>query len=236
MAWRIARCCMYQKTGILAIRIIKELLQSGRYRGLLLDLDNTVYPYEPAHQAALAFCRQQFRRIRPEKADAFDQYYLEARNMVHRRLKGQAAMHSRLLYFQQMFELMFASTDPGLTLLFEAHYWDHFMENMQADEGIMKLIDLCGERDIAVCIVTDLTAQIQHKKLKHLGIDEKIRFMVSSEESGIEKPAREIFDLALQKLGMQPSEVLMVGDSESKDIRGAESLGIQSIRYVAIHH
>jgi len=42
------------------------------------------------------------------------------------------------------------------------------------------------------------------------------------------KPARAMFDVALQRLQTSPSETLMIGDRISTDIAGAQALGIQT--------
>lgn len=200
-------------------------------KGLLLDLDNTVYAYQPAHEAALKACESEY--MNHGFQTAFKDAYLHARNTVHHRLDGQAGMHARLLYFQQLFEDVSGSTRFDLSLKFEELYWQTFMSHMHPDEKVIQLIDFCNNGGIPVCIVTDLTAQIQHRKILKLNLQNQIKFMVSSEESGIEKPAAAIFRLALGKLQMSAEEVAMLGDSQSKDIAGAESLGIKSLLYKA---
>lgn len=80
-----------------------------------------------------------------------------------------------------------------------------------------------------VCILTDLTVHIQHRKIKKLGLVDYVDFLVSSEEVGVEKPHPYIFTRALQKLKCSASKALMIGDSWAKDIVGANAIDIQSI-------
>ena len=61
-----------------------------------------------------------------------------------------------------------------------------------------------------------------------MNLEEKINFIVTSEEAGIEKPNKLIFNLSLEKIQLQYKDVIMVGDSFSKDIKGANELGIKS--------
>ena len=51
------------------------------------------------------------------------------------------------------------------------------------------------------------------------------RTIVESAVVGVRKPDPKIFALGVEALGMQPEEVLVVGDSYRKDIVPAESLG-----------
>ncbi len=47
-----------------------------------------------------------------------------------------------------------------------------------------------------------------------------------SEEMGYEKPDPRIFELALERMGAEKSEVVYVGDSFEADVRGAQGAGI----------
>ena len=71
-------------------------------------------------------------------------------------------------------------------------------------------------------IITDLTSQIQFRKIIYLGIDQYIDFIVTSEEAGAEKPNEKPFKLALSKISSNPNDVWMVGDNYGKDIVGAK--------------
>ena len=53
--------------------------------------------------------------------------------------------------------------------------------------------------------------------------------MLLAVECGIAKPDRRIFELALEKCGCDPSQVVHVGDSLPSDIRGANGMGIRSV-------
>ena len=53
--------------------------------------------------------------------------------------------------------------------------------------------------------------------------------IVISEEVGIEKPCRGIFEVALAKLGVKAENVVMVGNRIDADILGANRLGMKSV-------
>ena len=73
---------------------------------VLLDTDNTLYPYDPAHDAAKIAVREKVKTAFSISSDEFEHTYLKARSEVKGRLKGVASSHSRLLYMQRMLELM----------------------------------------------------------------------------------------------------------------------------------
>jgi 2-haloalkanoic acid dehalogenase type II len=53
--------------------------------------------------------------------------------------------------------------------------------------------------------------------------------VVPSYETGLLKPEPEIFQLILGKLGVEPHEAVMVGDSLRDDVLGAEAMGMRGI-------
>ncbi len=158
--------------------------------------------------------------------DIFDEYWKQARQMVHKDLASFGAGHSRLLYAQKVAEQHFGHTHPEFSLLAEETYWSAFLDAMEWDVEAKAFLERAKLAGLDVCIVTDLTAQIQHRKWLKLDLGRYARYMATSEEAGYEKPQPAIFNLALNKLGMQPEEVIMIGDSLSKDVEGAKALGI----------
>ena len=53
--------------------------------------------------------------------------------------------------------------------------------------------------------------------------------VVTSARAGYRKPHPAIFEAALKLAGTEPSETLMVGDSVSADVRGAERVGMHAV-------
>ena len=67
---------------------------------------------------------------------------------------------------------------------------------------------------------TDNTMSIISKYSKYIDI------IVTSEEVGIEKPSTQMFYTILQKLNLNPCDVIMIGDNYDKDIIGAINANI----------
>src|SRR3989344_2172342 len=198
-------------------------------RGILLDLDNTLYRYEPCQQAALKSAYMLIRRKAPMDFSELKLRYEEARNNIKKPLIGKAASHSRLLYFQNLFEACLRGTDAKFALEVESAYWAGYFTRMKLRPGVLDFLTWCRKNGIVTCILTDLTADIQFKKMIHLKIDKLIDWVVSSEEAGADKPHKSMFRLALKKMGLSRSDVLMIGDNYHKDILGAKALGIRTV-------
>ncbi len=197
----------------------------AQFRGILMDLDNTLYDYVQAHTAALEEALRFLSSKVKISASELEEFYDKARDQIHDELKGKAASHNRLLYFQRMSEMM---EENSLAHALKAYdvYWGTYIDNISLFEGVKEFLEKNSEKKI--CLVTDLTADIQHKKLNSLGLMKYFNYLVTSEEAGREKPAQEIFLLALKKLGCKANEVCMIGDDYEKDIKGAARLGIHA--------
>jgi putative hydrolase of the HAD superfamily len=157
--------------------------------------------------------------------DKMDRAYHKARKLVQVELGLTAASHNRVLYFQKMLEIL--DINPlEYTLILYSLYWDTFLISMKPFMGIYKFLEKYKDK---ICLVTDLTAHIQLRKIKELKLDKYISLMVTSEEAGREKPHPYMFMAALKKMNLKADEICMIGDSFDKDIIGATNLGIDSI-------
>ena len=188
---------------------------------VLFDLDNTLYPYDPAHQAAMVAVRGKIHRLFNVEGERFQEIFEVARAEVKARLLGTAGAHSRLLYFQRAFELMGLKAQLLHALDFEHTYWRVFLSNARLFAGVRDLLDDIRLAGVPTALVTDLTAQIQFRKLVYFGLDHFFDSVVTSEESGADKPAPASFKLALSKLQPKGDRVWFIGDSASIDLAGA---------------
>jgi HAD superfamily hydrolase (TIGR01549 family) len=67
--------------------------------------------------------------------------------------------------------------------------------------------------------------------LAEYGIDALFDVIVISETVRLFKPDPAIFRLALDRLGLNPAEVVFVGDRPDNDVRPAKALGMRTIRF-----
>ena len=196
-----------------------------KYKGILLDIDNTLYDYNKVHYFAknkvLNYCIDTFNLCNDEVIYAYER----ARKQVHVELSETAASHNRLLYFQKMLEILNINPIKHSLKLYNI-YWDNFLEVIIPFEEIYLLLDKYKDR---ICLITDLTAHIQYRKINKIGLEKYCDKLVTSEETGHEKPHPYMFTSALKKLDLRADEVCMIGDNFKKDILGASVLGIKSI-------
>ena len=203
-------------------------------QAILFDTDNTLYPYDPAHREAHRAVREKVVRILSITPIEFEGAYNQARQEIKNRLKNTAASHSRLLYLQRMLEFLGLGSQVLLALDLEQTYWRTFLANAVLFDHTKDLLDDIRILGIPMAIVTDLTAQIQFRKIVYFGLDQYFDYIVTSEEAGFDKPHEAPFKLAVDKMGVQGGSVWMVGDNPINDIRGSKEM-INAIALQKIH-
>lgn len=200
---------------------------------VLFDTDNTLYHYDPCHEVAMRAARDKAVSLFSISPDQFDQAFRKARNEVKGRLKHTASSHSRLLYFQRMLELIGLGSQVLLALDLEQTYWRTFLSNAELFEGVKDFLDDLRLAKIPTAIVTDLTAQIQFRKIVYFGLDQYFDYIVTSEEAGFDKPHSAPFEIALEKMKPGTGPVWMIGDNPVNDIKGArETIGAFTVQKV----
>ena len=80
-------------------------------------------------------------------------------------------------------------------------------------------------------IITNGFEEVQYIKLENCGLDVFFDVVVCSESVGKNKPAREIFQYALQEVGCRAENALMIGDDFRADISGALNSGMKAIHF-----
>lgn len=194
-----------------------------KYKAGIFDLDDTLYSYRVAHPMAMSVvCQLGCERTGLDNA-TFNTAFVKARSLVKGRLGNVGASHNRLLYFQNLLEIL-GEQPVGLALELFDCYWEVLLEKMTLFPGVMQLFEEMKKRDMVIAICSDMTSVIQFRKLIKLGISEFIDVVVTSEESGLEKPDESSFRLCLEKLNVNADECFFVGDSYQKDVLGAMRL------------
>lgn len=203
-----------------------KMIRKERFNHLpdafLFDTDNTLYHYDPAHAAAQEAIRRKAAESLAISPADFDRAFDTARAQIKDRLRNTASSHSRLLYLQRTLEIMGLGSQVLLALDFEQTYWRTFLSSAVLFDDVKDLLDDIRLLGIPTAIVTDLTAQIQFRKIVYFGLDHYFDCIVTSEEAGSDKPHKAPFEIALEKMQPKGDCIWMIGDNPVNDIQGAK--------------
>lgn len=205
---------------------VKFMIKEKRPDLVLLDIDNTLYDYEITHAKALLASWLLAHRLVGIPKEVFMSLYSSAKLEVKKRLGDKvAASHSRLLYFQHLIEQYGFKTQAQVILQLEQCYWHNFLCHMEIFSDVTECLAEIKKMNIPVVIVTDLTTEIQMRKIIKLNLDSYIDYVVTSEEAGEEKPGAKPFLLALEKVNLTTDATIwMIGDNPVADIQGAKNV------------
>jgi putative hydrolase of the HAD superfamily len=92
----------------------------------------------------------------------------------------------------------------------------------------MTLVELLS-RGIKLAVVSDAPAREAWLRLCYLDFHHLFQTVVTFDDTGERKPSPAPFRRALEYLGVEPAETLMVGDWPERDMVGAANLGIRTV-------
>jgi FMN phosphatase YigB (HAD superfamily) len=215
----------------MVFRLYEQDLFRARPRAIIFDLDDTLYDYAHAHGHAIAAVRNKVHETLKVSSSAFETTFHAARQDIKQKLGPTASSHSRLLYFQRTVELLDFKSQPMLALDLEQTYWRTFLVNAELFPNAVDVLIELRALGFPIALTTDLTAQIQFRKLIYFNVDRYFDAIITSEEVGGDKSTLKPFLLTMEKLGLQPNEpVWVIGDDECdivtchKALPGARSL------------
>jgi len=197
---------------------------------VLFDLDDTLYPYPPCNEAGKAGAFEAARELGYDlDREGFDAIYRAGRREAKRDTAGTAASHRRVLYFRHGLREHTGSPAPDDALTLADAYWSAYLDAMEPAPELAATLDDLAAAGVAVGVVTNLTTRVQLRKLRRLGIGDRVDALVTSEEAGREKPGSAPVTLALARLDCTPSAAVLVGDNPATDVAGANALGLETV-------
>ena len=199
-------------------------------RAVLWDIDGTLLNFKKAQYVALYRCFSYFNKyLDDEMVEVYDRINHSYWLMLE---KGEISKSELLVKrFVDFFGKYGIMIDPeefnemyqmelGNTYVFK----DHGYETVKAlkDRGIVQFA------------VTNGTKTAQDGKLRGSGLIDILDEIFISEDVGYEKPDKRFFEPVIAKLkeyGIDKSECIIVGDSESSDVQGGINAGIRTVHY-----
>ncbi len=190
-----------------------------RYSWLILDADGTLLDFEAAERRALKRTPEEIGLTVPP---AFQETYAS----VNAELWGAfeqgriGAWDVRTRRFREVFRRLRLEADPD-------RFSESFLRNVIHGSTFMHgaeqlLTDLRGR--VRLLLLTNGFSDVQRARIERLGLESAFDHVIISEEVGVAKPQRAIFDLALEQMGQpERGSVLVVGDSLASDILGGLS-------------
>lgn len=188
---------------------------------VLFDLDNTLLNRREAFVVFAERFIGKFIHLSNESEKEEIIHYLVAADRDGYRKK-------RELYEEALTSLRFNEPAPTVEQLLE--YWfSEFFQCSVLMDGAIEILDALKAKGIKLGLITNGDIYAQNSKIDQVNIRSYFDAIIISDEVGMKKPDKRIFELALNELKSNQENTIFVGDQPINDIAGAEAAGIRGI-------
>ena len=198
----------------------------GKYRYVLLDMDETILDFKLAEHVTLQKTMEQFGLKYSPKIEV---RYSETNLSLWKRLERGEISRAEL---QRMrFEMTFPGVD-GLAM--NTRWLDNLSSCGFYLPGARDFMERLAKTDLHVYIITNGMSKTQNGRIREAGLADYVDKAYISEEMGAVKPDPLYADMVVEDIGdPDRSSYLVVGDSLTSDIKLAENSGMDSCLFVA---
>ena len=203
-----------------------------QYKSLFIDLDDTVYDFSAASRESF---KESYDLLHYERYfNSFEQYMeiYEPYNLELWRIYGEGkitkAELNRRRYLHPLETV--GVNDPQLAEEFCHNALGLIPTKDKLIDGAIELLEYLRPK-YCMYILSNGFKELQSHKMRTAGIDRYFDGLILSEDIGVNKPNRELYDYALQKSGSTVEESIMIGDMFDTDIAGAANIGMHQIYF-----
>lgn len=119
-------------------------------------------------------------------------------------------------------------SDDDLDAAF-AGYLHWYETSWRAFPDVRPAVDALTARPLVLAVLTNGTRVQQHAKVRAIGLAGDLAAVLTSEELGVAKPAPEAYLSVCRRLGLEPGEVVHVGDRHDLDVVAAREAGLHAL-------
>ena len=206
------------------------------YKLVLIDLDDTLFDYPKTEKTAFRntfeelgfFVESELNNEKKEEIyEKIKDRYKDVNLQLWKDLEKGAVDKDRLkvVRFEKIIEEFDLKYNP---YEMSELYLKKLGEGIFPFEAAEKLCKYLHSK-YKVGIVTNGIKEVQHSRIKNSAIAKYIDKIIISDEVGVNKPDKRIFEYAINYFEiMDKSEVIMIGDSLGADIKGGQNAGIDT--------
>ncbi|MEW5816170.1 MAG: YjjG family noncanonical pyrimidine nucleotidase [Spirochaetota bacterium] len=202
-----------------------------KYTYLLFDVDGTLFDYERAETFALESSFKSFGI----------QFSGELHHSAYRRINRtiweeleRGEITPKILRVERFIRFF---NELGLNLPvqeFSRCYLDFLAAASFLIDGAEEVVKHFLNRGCTIALITNGLTSVQYPRINKSTIGPYFKYIFVSEEIGVAKPNRGIFEYAFDTAGLNLADrerTLMIGDSLSSDIKGGIDFGIDTCWY-----
>lgn len=198
-----------------------------KYETLLFDVDDTLLDFGATESQAL---RRLFGYLGLELTDEVETCYKAYNLSLWKKLETGSITRRQLLstrfptFFRKYFSLEVDAEE--LT----PKYMGFLAQGHAEVTGARQLLSSLKNAEHRLYVVSNGNLEVQRRRLADSGFRDYFDGVFISEKMGAKKPDKEFFDIVSENIsGFDPETAVVIGDSLTSDIRGANNAGLDSI-------
>ncbi len=191
---------------------------------ILLDIDNTILDFNKSAEKAVEIA---FKICGLEHNENTFSVFIEQNDMLWRKIERGELTRQGLhkVRFKSIFEVLGISGDAEKT---ETEFRKSLFNIAEPVDGALDLVKYLSSK-YKVYSASNAIYNQQINRLKIAGLIEYFSGFFVSEKIGHQKPTKEFFDYCFNNLTVKKEQAIMIGDSLTADILGANNYGIKSV-------
>lgn len=213
-------------------------LMGKRLKAILFDMGSTLIEFENSTWDVLA-------RLSTEKGYEFLKeknvslpIFEEFSNILYGELvkaKSEIEENLKEMRFEKVifdfFRKLKLSTSDGVYGSFLEVYYKPVTDQLTLVDGAEKVLKFFKEKNLKIGLISNtiFPEKFHLRELKRFGLYPYLDAHFFSSEVGLRKPHPKIFQLTLEKLKVDPSGAVFVGDRLKEDVGGAQNMGMKGI-------
>ena len=198
-----------------------------KYRFILLDADNTLFDFDACEKNAFFLTMEDLSVKADEKTYV---RYSELNNACWRALeRGEISREE--LKVKRFADLAKEFNIPCRPHDVNEKYISHLAKQSILYPGAVELVKELSQSH-EVYIITNGLATVQEGRFQHCPLCPHLKNIFISEKIGAQKPEKLFFERVASMIeDFDPQKAIVIGDSLTSDIQGANNMGIDCIWY-----
>jgi putative hydrolase of the HAD superfamily len=149
---------------------------------------------------------------------------IEKSHITHQEARFEVALQKLISHFE-----IPLSDQITLNKLLEVYYLEVYLER-KVYPDVVSVLSSLKKMGVRMGIISNTTNPtfMKEREREVTGLKPFFEFAIYSSDNPYRKPHPSIFESAVTYLGMNPKEILFVGDSTSMDVVGAQGIGMKS--------
>lgn len=205
----------------------------GEMKVLFWDLDHTLWDFKKNSREALREGYEAFdlRNLGVGEVEEYISAYETSNDWCWREYREGRMEKSELRgrRFEMAMEPWGLQNDAVLGGKLGQHYIDTSPYKTNLFEGSIEVLTALKEAGFRMVILTNGFEEVQHIKVEKSGLSDFFESVITSDEMGYKKPHPAAFRIALEMVGVESSDVVMIGDNIEADIEGGKKAGLETV-------